>query len=179
MTRVIQLVPKVNQTKKTSISDYETQTSFEYLKNNTKEFFENYPDVFDLNLKRYFNYIVSQEEKHVDYNLLSGEILLPSGDVLNFFNKHGDLCDFWTNVLLMYSNNDIVLQEVNFLKDLLNGFGVYKNILKPKNEPDYEAEDLYLKLLGNLNKTVGDILFLKTSTDEYRDFTYRQKHCLM
>ena len=56
---------KSESNKKTSISDYETQTSFEYLKNNTKEFFENYPDVFDLNLKRFFNYIVSQEEKHL------------------------------------------------------------------------------------------------------------------
>ena len=71
--------------KKTSISDDETQTSFEYLKDSTEEFFGSYPDFVDLYLKTFYNYIVSQEEKYIDYNLLSGEILLASGDVLNFF----------------------------------------------------------------------------------------------
>ena len=49
--------------KKTSISDDETQTSFEYLKDNTEEFCGGYPDIFDLDLKEFFNYIASQEEK--------------------------------------------------------------------------------------------------------------------
>ena len=71
--------------KKTSITDDETQTSFEYLKDSTEEFFGSYADIFDLYLKTFYNYIVSQEEKYIDYNLLSGEILLASGDVRNFF----------------------------------------------------------------------------------------------
>ena len=47
----------------------------------------------------------------------------------------------------------------------MNGFEVYKTIDKPKNESDYKAEDLYLKLLGNSNKTVDNI-FLKKPTDK-------------
>ena len=85
--------------KKTSISDDETQTSFEYLKNNTEQFFGNYPNISDLDLKEFFHYIASQVEKYIDYNLLSEQILLPSGDVLTFFNKYGDLYDFWTCAL--------------------------------------------------------------------------------
>ena len=69
-----QVVLEVNQVKKTSISNdelersvycpdvanilepkNETETSFEYLKNNTDEFFLGYPDVFDLDLKEFFN----------------------------------------------------------------------------------------------------------------------------
>ena len=45
----------------------ETQTSFEYLKNNTEEFFLGYPDNFNSDLKKFFNYIVSEEEKNIDY----------------------------------------------------------------------------------------------------------------
>ena len=60
----------------------------------------------------------------------------------------------------------------------MNGFSVYKNISKPKNEPDYKAGYLYLKLLGNPNKTVDDILFLKTSTDEYKNEVYLQASIL-
>ena len=41
----------------------ETQTSFEYLKNNTDEFFLSYPDIFDLDLKKKFNYIASEKDK--------------------------------------------------------------------------------------------------------------------
>ena len=53
----------MNHVKKTSISDDETQTSFEYLKDNTEEFCGAYPDILDLDLKEFFNYIASQEEK--------------------------------------------------------------------------------------------------------------------
>ena len=123
--------------------------------------------------------IASQEKNYTDYSLLSEEILLPSGDVLNFFNKYSDLYDFWTSVLLKYiKHNEIVSQQENFLKVLMNGFSVYKNISKPKNEPDYKAGYLYLKLLGNPNKTVDDILFLKTSTDEYKNEIYLQASIL-
>ena len=52
-------------------SDDETQTSFQYLKDNTKDFFGGYQDIFDSDLKEFFKYIASQEEKSVDYTLLS------------------------------------------------------------------------------------------------------------
>ena len=54
-------------------SKNETQTSFEYLKNNTDEFFLGYPDVFDSDLKEFFNYIAS-EEQNIDYKLLFKKI---------------------------------------------------------------------------------------------------------
>ena len=53
---------KVNQVKKTSTSDDETLISFEYLKDNTKEFFRGYSDIFDLDLKEFFSCIALQEE---------------------------------------------------------------------------------------------------------------------
>ena len=110
-------------------------------------------------MKKFFNHIASQEKKYIDYNLLSNEILLPSGDVLNFLNKYHDLYKFWANAILKYSNiNDIKLQQVNFLRNLMNGFSVYRNISKPKKKLNHEATDLYLMLLGNPNKTVDDIL---------------------
>ena len=40
--------------KKTSINDDDkTQTSFEYLKDNTEEIFRGYPNIFDSNLKHF------------------------------------------------------------------------------------------------------------------------------
>ena len=110
--------------KKISVSDDETQTSFEYLKDNRKEFFKGYPDIFDLDLKEFYNYIPSQEEKYFDCNLLLEQILLPSGDVLDFFDKYCDLYNFWTNVLLNISSDVTKLWQINFLKDLMNGFSV-------------------------------------------------------
>ena len=76
-------------------------------------------------MKKFFNYIASKEEKYIDYNLLSEQILLPSGDILNFFKKYSDLYNFWTNALFDYINsNDIISQQINFLKDLMNGYDV-------------------------------------------------------
>ena len=49
----------------------ETQTSFEYLKNNIEYFFFDYPDIFDSDLKEFFEDIVSEEEENIDYKLLS------------------------------------------------------------------------------------------------------------
>ena len=145
--------------KKTSITDdYEVQTSFEYLKDNKEDFFGGYPNIFDSDLKNFFDYIAFKKEKYIGYNLLSEEILLSSGDVLNFFNKYHDLYDFWTDALLDTSLDNIKSQQVNFLKDLLNGFSVYKNISKPEKKSAHEAKDLYLKLLGNLSQNVNDIL---------------------
>ena len=110
-------------------------------------------------MKIFFNYIADQEEKYIDYNLLSNEISLPSRDVLNFCNKYRDLYNFWIDALLKYSNMDeIKSQQVNFLRDLMNGFSVYRNISKPKKKLNHETEDPYLMLLGNPNKTVDDIL---------------------
>ena len=125
-------------------------------------------------MKRFFNYIADQEEKYIDYNLLSTEILLPSGDVLNFFNKYRDLYNFWIDALLENINRDkIISQQARFLKDLMDGYSVYKNIEKTKRGVSYKAEDLYLKLLGNPNKTVDDILF-KKSKDEHNKDVYSQ-----
>ena len=112
-----------------------------------------------MDLKRFFYCIADQEEKYIDYNLLSNEISLPSRDLLNFFNKYRDLYNFSIDALLKYSNiNDIKSQRVNFLRDLMNGFSVYKNISKTKKGVNYKAEDFYLKLLGAPNKTVNDML---------------------
>ena len=119
---------------------------------------------------------MSGEEKYIDYNLLSQEILLLSGDTLNFFNKYGDLYNFWTTVLFDYTNyNKVVSQQINFLKDLMNGFGVYKNIIKPKNESDYKAKDLYLKLLGNPSKNLDDILFNKSRNKRNKEIYLHAK----
>ena len=59
----------------------------------------------------------------------------------------------------------------------MNGFEVCKIIKKPKNESDYMAEDFYLKLLGNLNKTVNGIL-LNKPTDKYNEKVYLQAQIL-
>ena len=92
--------------------------------------------------------------------------------------KYDDLYNFWINVLLEYSNlNYIKPQQVNFLQDLMNGFEVYKNIVKPKSESDYKAGTLYLKLLTNPNKTVDDVLFLKPF-DQYNKEIYLQAKTL-
>ena len=58
--------------------------------------------------------------------------LLQSGNVLNF-NNYDDLYDFWTDAMFKYKNyNEIVLQQVNFLKDLMNGYRVCKRFMKFK-----------------------------------------------
>ena len=55
----------------------------------------------------------------------------------------------------------------------MNGFKVYKTIKKPEGELNYKAKDLYLKLLGNPNKTVNDI-FLNKPTDKDNKEIYLQ-----
>ena len=55
----------------------------------------------------------------------------------------------------------------------MNGFKVYKTTKKPKKELNYKAEDVYLLLLGNKNKTIGGI-FLNTPRDEYNKEMYSQ-----
>ena len=88
--------------------------------------------------------------------------------------KYGDFYNFWINLLLKnITLGDAKSQQVEFLKDLMNGFKVYKKINKPKNELNNKAKDLYLILLGNSNKTANDI-FLKTSTGKYNQEIYFQ-----
>ena len=157
-------------------SKNETQTSFEYLKNNTDEFFLGYPDVFDSDLKEFFNYIAS-EEQNIDYKLLSRKFFLSSKKSFSFLYKYGDLYEFWINVLNDKSLEKVKLQQAEFLKDLMNGFEVWKTIKKPKNELNYKAKDFYLILLGNLNKTVNDI-FLNTPADKHNKEIYLQAQIL-
>ena len=92
-------------------------------------------------------------------------------------HEHGDLYNFWINVLDHKSSDKVKLQQVEFLKDLMNGFEVYKTIKKPKNELNYKAEDLYLILLGNPNKTVYYI-FLNIPKDENNKEVYLQVQIL-
>ena len=55
--------------------------------------------------------------------------------------------------MLLENTNDskIISQQLNFLKDLMNEFDIYKNISKLKHEPDNKAGSLYLLLLENPN----------------------------
>ena len=115
---------------------------------------------------------------NIDYNLLSEEILTPSGETLNFLQEYGDFYNFWYDLLLEIINlDDLKLQQINFLKDLMNGFQVYKKIEKLKNKSNHKAEILYLKLLGNPNKTVDDI-FLNRPTEQYNSKIYSQAKML-
>ena len=95
-----------------------------------------------------------------------GQILIPSKKSFSFLHEFGNLYNFWINVLDHKSLEKVKLQQVEFLKDLMNGFEVYKTVQKSKNELNYKAKDLYLILLGNPNKTVDDI-FLNTPTDKH------------
>ena len=73
--------------------------------------------------------------------------------------------------------NEIASQQVNFLKDLMNGFEVYKSIKKLKGELNHDVGILYLKLLGNSGKNVNYI-FLKTPTDKHNEEIYLQPKIL-
>ena len=137
----------------------ETQTSFEYLKNNIEEFFLGYPDIFDSDLKEFFKDIASEEEENIDYRLLLRQILTPPRKTFSFLQKHGDLHNFWIVVLKNKSLDNVKLLQAKFLKDLMNGFEVYKKFKKSKKKLDYKAEDLYLLLLANQNRTVNNIFF--------------------
>ena len=67
--------------------------------------------------------------------------------------------------------------QVGFLKDLMNGFKVYKKFKKSKKKLDYKAEDLCLFLLTNQNKTVDDI-FSNTPTEKHNKGIYLQAKIL-
>ena len=96
---------------------------------------------------------MSEEEKNINYKLLSRQILILPKNIFSFLHEYGDFYHFWINVLDHKSSDKIKLQQVELLKDLMNIFEVYKTIKKPKDELDYKADDLYLILLGNPNKT--------------------------
>ena len=155
-----------------------TQTSFQYSKSNTKEFFRSYRNIFDSDLEEFFKDIASEEEKYIDYKLLLKQILLLSRKTFSFLQKYGDLYNFWTNFLNnMINLDEIKSQQIKFLKDLMNRFEVYKIIKNPKNQLNYKAKNLYLTLLGNSNKTVNDI-FLKKPTDKHNKEIYSQAKIL-
>ena len=100
------------------------------------------------------------------------QILLQSENVFSFLQKYDDLYHFWTNALFNYTNfNDIKLKQGKFLKDLMNGFEVYRKYTKPK---DFNAGDLYLLLLRNQKYTVNNI-FLKTPTDKHKEIYLQAK----
>ena len=61
-----------------------TLSSFVYLKDNTKDFWGNYPHLFDSDLKEFFKGTASEEKKYTDYKLLSSKVLLPSKNAFNF-----------------------------------------------------------------------------------------------
>ena len=89
-------------------------------------------------------------------------------------HKYNDLYNFWINLPNNIINlSEVELQQVEFLKDLMNGFKVYKTIKKPKKELNYKAEDLYLIFLGNPYKFVNNI-FLNTLTDKHSKEIYSQ-----
>ena len=68
---------------------------FEYLEDNTKMFLgSSFPNTFDLDLKKFFKDIASEEKENIDYNLLSRQILIPSGINIIFLKEHGDLYIF-------------------------------------------------------------------------------------
>ena len=71
----------------------ETQTS--YLKDDLEVFFLGYPDIFDSDLKEFFENLSSERKKN-DYKLLSREITTPSRKTFSFLQNHGNLHNFLT-----------------------------------------------------------------------------------
>ena len=129
-------------------------------------------------MKEYFKDIASEEEDNIDYMLLSRQILTPSRKIFSFLQKHGDLYSFWINVLDNKSLDNVKLLQLGFLKDMMNGFKVYKRIIKSKKKSDYNAKDLYLFLLANKNRTVNNI-FLDTPSDKHNKEIYLQAQILL
>ena len=67
--------------------------------------------------------------------------------------KHGDLFSFWITVLGNKSLANVILRQVRFLEDLMNGFDVYKKFMKSKKKLDSKAKDIYLFLLAYQSRT--------------------------
>ena len=49
---------------------------------------------------------MSEEKENINYNLLSKEILTPSGNTINYLQEHGDLYNFWFDLLFKNMNSD-------------------------------------------------------------------------
>ena len=94
-----------------------------------------------------------------------------------FFQKYADLYSFWIGVLKNRSLDRVKLLQISFLRDLMNGFEVYKRFKKSEKKLDYKAKDRYLLLLGNPNKTVNNI-FLNTPKDNHNKEIYLQAQIL-
>ena len=128
-------------------------------------------------MKEFFKDIASEEEKNIDYKFLLRQILTPSRKTFSFLQNHGNMYNFWINVLDHKSSDKVRSQQVEFLKDFMNGFQVYKKFGKSKKKLDYKDEKLHLILLGNPNKTVNNI-FLNTPTDKHNIEIYLQAQML-
>ena len=70
-----------------------------YLKDDLEDFFVVHPDIFDSDLKKFFENITSHEKENNYYKLLSREITTLSKKTFSFLQKHGNLYNFLTNVL--------------------------------------------------------------------------------
>ena len=71
----------------------------DYLKDNLGAFFYGYPNIFDSDLKKFFEKIASQEKDNINYKLLPREITTPSKKTFSFLQKNSNLYDFLTNLL--------------------------------------------------------------------------------
>ena len=88
-------------------------------------------------MKEFFKDIASEEKKNIDYKLLSRQILTPLKKSFSFLQKHGNLYNFWINVLDHKSSDKVKLQQVRFFKELFN-----KGIIKSdSDQSDIEYEE--------------------------------------
>ena len=99
-------------------------------------------------------------------------ISLPSGDVLNFFIKYGDfyepIAHRICSLLEHIDRDEIISQQINFLKDLTNGFDIYVNILHKLKKSNYRIRDLYLMVLTKPDVGVDRVLsFIKDSINQH------------
>ena len=99
-------------------------------------------------------------------------ISLPSGDVLNFFIKYGDfyepIAHRICSLLEHIDRDEIISQQINFLKDLTNGFDIYVNILHKLKKSNYRIRDLYLIVLTKPDVGVDRVLsFIKDSINQH------------
>ena len=135
---------------------------YHYLKDKVNKLFKDYSNIFDSDLKIFFKDIASEEEKKINYNLLSKEISLSLKNNFRFFERYGDLYKF---CFALFEENvyadDIKWKQKKFLRDLMNGYKVHKRYERSKR-----VEDLYLKFHANANRTAHEI-FLKNPTDKY------------
>ena len=145
----------------------ETQTF--YLKDDLEDFFLGYPDIFDSDLKKFFKNIASQEKENIDYKLLSREITTPSKETFSFLQKHGNLCNFFNNILENKSLDNVRLLQIRFLEDLM--------FRKKLREHITQQTFIYIcwEIRGGLFMTYFQTLLQINIT---KKFIYRCKSCL-